>query len=294
MDNYVIITDSTCDLTQELVDEMNIHVQPMTFTIKNKEYKNYLDERELSLDDFYSMMSNGEMAKTAQLNINDIKEFFKPFLEDGKDILCVAFSSGLSGSYNAIRLAAEDLLEDYPDRKIRVVDSLQASSGEGLLVITACKNKENGMSLDENADNLEICKHNVRAWFTVSQLETLRRGGRLSNAAAFAAKLLNIKPVLHVDAEGHLKAVYKKMGRKMALKQLIESSLEGFDNSKGNLTLISHAYCEEEALKVKEMLEKAFNENKIKSDIIVCKIGPVIGAHSGPGTIAVFTFGDKR
>lgn len=294
MKDYVIISDSTCDLSQEIVDRLGVIIQPMTFTICDKEYKNYPDEREMKLEDFYALMNEGHMAKTAQLNILDVEEFFTPYLEQGLDILCVAFSSGLSGSCNAIRLASQELLEKYPDRKIKIVDSLQASSGEGLLVYEAVVNKNNGMSLDENAQKLEDIKQNVRAWFTVSQLETLRKGGRLSNAAAFAAKLLNIKPVLHVDNEGHLKAVYKKMGRKMALKQLIEASLDGYKKDEEHVTFISHADCEEEVLKLKSMLLEAYEKENIKSEIIICKIGPVIGAHSGPGTIAIFTIGDKR
>lgn len=294
MADYIIISDSTCDLSQEIIDEIGVSIQPMTYTICDKEYKNYPDERDMKLEDFYALMDEGHMAKTAQLNIVDVEEFFTPYLEKGLDILCVAFSSGLSGSCNAIRLAANELVEKYPDRKIRIVDSLQASTGEGLLVYEAVLNKKNGMSLDENASKLEAVKQNVRAWFTVSQLETLRRGGRLSNAAAFAAKILNIKPVLHVDEEGHLKAVYKKMGRKMALKQLVESSLDGYDKTIEHVTFVSHAACEEEALKVKEMLEEAYKNENISSKVILCKIGPVIGAHSGPGTIAIFTFGDKR
>lgn len=294
MSAYVIISDSTCDLSQEIVDRLGVIIQPMTFTICDKEYKNYPDEREMKLEEFYALMNEGYMAKTAQLNIIDVEEFFTPYLEQGLDILCIAFSSGLSGSCNAIRLAAQELLEKYPERKIKIVDSLQASSGEGLLVYEAIVNKNNGMSLDENAQKLEDIKQNVRAWFTVSQLETLRKGGRLSNAAAFAAKLLNIKPVLHVDSEGHLKAVYKKMGRKMALKQLIESSLDGYKKDEVHVTFISHADCEEEVLKLKSMLEEEYEKENIKSEIIICKIGPVIGAHSGPGTIAIFTFGDKR
>lgn len=294
MDNYVIISDSTCDLTQKMVDEIDVEVLPLTFSICGKEYKNYLDEREFQLDDFYSLMNKGEMAKTAQINVVDAIEFLKPILDNGNDVLFIAFSSGLSGSCNAIRLASEQLLDEYKERKIKIVDSLCASSGEGLLIYEAYENKKAGMSLEENFEAIEKLKFNVRHWFTVSQLETLRRGGRLSNAAAFAAKLLNIKPVLHVDDEGHLKAVYKKMGRKLAIKQLIESSINGYDMSKEHLTLISHADCIDDANKLKEMLEIEYNKNNIKSKIIICKIGPVIGAHAGPGTLALFTIGDKR
>lgn len=294
MNDYVIISDSTCDLSQELVDELKVAIQPMSFTICDKEYKNYPDEREMKLEDFYNLMNEGHMGKTAQLNIIDVENFFTPYLEKELDILCVAFSSGLSGSCNSIRLAAQELSEKFPQRKIIVVDSLQASTGEGLLVYEAAINKNNGMTIEENAKSLESMKLNVRAWFTVSQLETLRRGGRLSNAAAFAAKLLNIKPVLHVDDEGHLKAVYKKMGRKLALKQLIESSIDEYDKEGNHVTFVSHANCEADALKVKEMLEEAYKKENINSKILISKIGPVIGSHAGPGTLAVFTIGDKR
>lgn len=294
MSDYVIISDSTCDLSQELVDKLGVIIQPMTFTICDKEYKNYPDEREMKLEDFYALMNEGHMGKTAQLNIVDVEEFYTPYLEKGLDILSIAFSSGLSGSCNAIRLAVQELSEKFPERKIIVIDSLQASTGEGLLVYEAACNKNNGMSLEENANYLEGIKLNVRAWFTVSQLETLRKGGRLSNPAAFAAKLLNIKPVLHVDDEGHLKAVYKKMGRKLALKQIVESSITGYDKSKKHVTFITHADCEDDALKVKEMLNEAYKKENIESEIFINKIGPVIGSHSGPGTLAIFTVGDKR
>lgn len=294
MDNYVIISDSTCDLTQELTDELDVLIQPMTFQIQGKEYKNYLDEREMPLKDFYDLMRKGEIGKTAQLNILEIEDFFRPYLEKQENILCIAFSSGLSGSFNAIRMAAEELLEEYPNRKIMIVDSLCASAGEGVLVYQAVKNRTNGMSVEENAAMLERFKFKIRHWFTVDDIDTLRRGGRLTGAKAFAAKMLNIKPVLNVDNDGHLKAIYKKVGRKMAIRQLVDSTLAGYDKTEEFITIISHADCEKDAIELKRLLEEAYQKNGIISQIIITKIGPVIGAHSGPGTLALFTVGDKR
>lgn len=294
MTDYVIISDSTCDLTQEIVDECNVHIQPLTFQIQNNEYKNYLDEREIKLSDFYDLMRKGEMVSTAQLNSVEVQNFFEPFLQKNLDILCVAFSSGLSGTYNSIRLASEELLEKYPGRKICIVDSLCASGGEGVLVYQAIVNKENGFSLEENFEHLESFKLKIRHWFTVDDIDTLKRGGRLTGAKAFAAKMLNIKPVLNVDNEGHLKAVYKKVGRKVAIRQLVQSSMDGYDKTGDFITIISHADCEADAQTLKNMLTKEYQQNGINSRIIITKIGPVIGSHSGPGTLALFTIGANR
>lgn len=294
MDSYVIISDSTCDLTQEMADKLNVLIQPMTFQIQEKEYKNYLDEREMPLSDFYSLMRKGENGKTAQLNILEIENFFRPYLEKNENILCVAFSSGLSGSFNAIRMAAEELLTEYPSRRIFVVDSLCASAGEGVLVYQAAVNRTKGMSLEDNAAMLEKFKFKIRHWFTVDDIDTLRRGGRLTGAKAFAAKMLNIKPVLNVDNDGHLKAIYKKVGRKMAIRQLVDSTLHGYDKTEDYITIISHADCEDDAAQLKLLLEEAYQKEGIASQIFITKIGPVIGAHSGPGTLALFTVGEKR
>ena len=289
MDNYVIITDSTCDLSDSLANELDLHVQPLTFIIEDKEYKNYLDEREMNLSDFYNQMRKGMTAKTAQLNIIDIENYFRPYLEKGLDILNICFSSGLSGTYNAMNLAKDELLEEFPDRKIIIIDSLNASTGEGLLAYNAALNKKNGMSLDDNAKCCLELKNRIKSWFIVDDLDTLKRGGRLSGATAFAAKLLNIKPVLKVNETGHLENVFKKRGRKASINQMVESSMENIDVDYKNYTFISHADCLDEALIVKDKLQEKFNELNIKSEIVISKIGPVIGAHAGPGTIAIFT-----
>lgn len=294
MNNYVIISDSTCDLSDELVAKWDVKIQPMTFRIDNKEYKNYFDEREMSLKTFYNLMRDGLVATTSQLNVVEIENFFRPYLEAGQDILCIAFSSGLSGSFNSIRIAKEQLLEEFPNRKIEVVDSLCASAGEGVLVYEACKKRQEGLSIEENSKHLDEFKFKIQHWFTIYDIDTLKRGGRLSNSTAFVAKMLNIKPVLNVDNEGHLQGVYKKIGRKVAIRQLVDSTLAGYKKDEENITIISHADCEEDATYLKELLEKAYQEEQIKSEIYITKIGPVIGSHSGPGTLALFTIGYKR
>ena len=199
MDNYVLFTESTCDLTPELVQEMDIQVLPMTFTLDGQSYRNYPDNREMSPKTFYDKLRSGSMSTTSQVTISDYEAAFTPVLEQGKDILYLAFSSGLSGTYQASKVAIEELLEKFPGRKIVSIDSLQASMGEGLFVYTVAELRKNGATLDEAA---AFAAENVQrfcAWFTVNDLMFLKRGGRLSGAAAVAGTLLGIKPVLHVD-----------------------------------------------------------------------------------------------
>jgi DegV family protein with EDD domain len=294
MREYVIVTDSTCDLTDEMVKELGVEVLPLCFTIDGKEYKNYLDGREIKLHEFYNKMIEGHTPKTAQLNVNFIMESFKPFLDKGLDILYISFSSGLFGSCNAVRLAKEQLPDEYNDRKIEIVDSLCASGGEGLLVWMTAMNKKAGASLEENSKYADDLKLHVKHSFTVADLEYLKRGGRIKATAAFAAKLLNIKPVLHVDNLGHLVALSKKHGRRAALNATCENALAGIDTSKKFITIISHADSLEDAEYCKEYMEAKYKEMNFDSKVVLTNIGPVIGAHSGPGTIAVFTITDKR
>ena len=294
MKDYLIVTDSTCDLTDEMAKELGILVLPLSFTIDGKEYKNYLDGREIKLDEFYQKMIDGHTPKTTQLNVNYIMDEARPILDKGVDILYISFSSGLSGSYNAVRLATEQLYDEYPNSKIEIVDSLCASGGEGLLVwMTAMKKKE-GATLEEAKAYCEDLKLHVKHSFTVLDLEYLKRGGRIKATAAFAAKLLNIKPVLHVDNEGHLVALSKKHGRRAALNAICENALEGIDTKANFITIISHAESKEDAEYCKEYLEKKYQEMNFSSKVVLTKIGPVIGAHSGPGTMAIFTINDKR
>lgn len=294
MRDYIIVTDSTCDLTDELANEIGVPVLPLTFTVDGKDYFNYLDGREIDLNQFYQKMIDGATPKTAQLNIQYIKEKAKPILEQGLDILYISFSSGLSGSCNAARLAAEDLLEDYPNQRIEIVDSLCASAGEGLLVWMAAKKKKEGATLEENKNYCEELKLHVKHCFTVLDVEYLKRGGRLKPTVAFAAKILNIKPVLYVNNEGKLVALAKKHGRRAAVNAILENTIEGIETKEEFLTIVSGAICPEDCSYCKEWLENKYKEFNIPSKVIITNIGPVIGAHSGPGTLAIFTIGDHR
>lgn len=291
---YVIISESTCDLTPKFAADLDVKFMPLSFRIKNKEYKNYFDEREMALKKFYSLLREGNNATTSQLNILDIEKCFRKYLMKKQDILYIAFSSALSGTYNSVRLVKEQLESEFPDRTIEVIDSLCASAGEGMLVYQASKNKKSGMSLRDNVSYCEIYKKRIRHWFTVDDLDTLKRGGRLSASAAFLAKVLNIKPVLNVDDGGHLNPVSKKSGRKSSIRQIVNNSMLNIEKEEEFITFIGHSDCEEDALFAKSLLEEKYKDHNINSKIYITKIGPVIGAHSGPGTLAVFTIGDER
>lgn len=288
--SYVIVTDSTTDLTAKFVEENNIVVIPMHFQLDDVEYVNYLDGRELSPSDFYAAMRSGSMTKTSQLTIPDIEQTYRKILSEGNDILGIGFSSALSGTFNAMRLATEELREEFPDRKINIIDSKCASLGEGLFVFYANEYKKQGLSLDETTQKLiDLLPHLVH-WFTVDDIETLRRGGRVTNVQAFLAKLTKIKPVLHVDNEGRLIPVYKKIGRRQALKQLVDELAKSIDRSYKQTIMIGHGDCYEDAeyvaTKVKEVADV--------KEVVINNIGPVIGAHSGPGTVALFFVGKER
>ena len=290
MRDYVIITDSCCDLSEQLANDAGLYVIPMVMTLSGKEYKNYLDEREISSKAFYDRLRAGETASTSALNMDTFLSVFGEFLEQGKDILYLAFSSGLSGTYHVSTLAAEELAQKYPESRIFCCDTLCASMGEGLLVYLAGKKKQSGASIEEVRDFVEQNKLNLCHWFTVDDLNHLKRGGRVSATTAFVGSLLNIKPVLHVDDEGHLINVGKARGRRAAVSSLFEHMKETAINPSEQTVFISHGDCEEDALALKEMIEKEFSPKEIQ----INPIGPVIGAHSGPGTLALFFLGTKR
>ena len=289
MAEYVIFTDSTTDLTPELVAEMDVQVLPMRFMLDGKEYSNYPDNRELSPKEFYDKLRAGSMSTTSQINSAAFIEAFTPVLEAGKDILYVAFSSGLSGTYQSACLAAEDLREQFPERTIECVDTLQASMGEGLVAYAAAMLKKDGMSLAELAAWLRENVQRFCAWFTVDDLMFLKRGGRLSGVAAVAGTLLGIKPVLHVDPDGHLIAMEKVRGRKASLDGLVRHFETSAENHADQTVFISHGDCLEDCQYVADKI-KAFGVKRI----CIGTIGPVIGAHSGPGTVALFFTGSPR
>lgn len=287
----MLLTDSTSDISQKLADEMGVAmVLPLQFEMDGLTYRNFADEREMSSEEFYDAMRGGKMPKTSQIGVNDFCEYFTEFLEKGQDILYLAFSSGLSGTYGSSLVAIEELKEKYPDRKIISVDTLAASMGEGLLVYYAAKKKKEGLSLEELAQWVEDNKLHLCHWFTVDDLHHLKRGGRVSAATAIVGSALNIKPVLHVDDEGHLINMSKARGRKASLNAMLdrmaETCTEGWDT-----VMIAHGSCRSDADYVASEVKKRFKGVK---RVIIGSIGPVIGAHTGPGVLALFFIGEKR
>ena len=289
MAEYVLFTESTADLSVELVKELGVEVMPMEFMLDGKAYHNYPDNRELDPHAFYDALRAGGMCTTSQLNQAVLMETFEPVLAAGKDILYLVFSSGLSGTYQSARLAAEELKEKYPQRTVRVIDTLQASMGEGLAVYYAAVLKNEGKSLEEVAGWFEANRMRVCAWFTVDDLMFLKRGGRLSGAAAVAGTLLGIKPVLHVDDEGHLVAMEKVRGRRASLDGLVKRFAASEVPPAEQVVFLSHGDCAEDCQYVADKI-KALGAKRV----CISTIGPVIGAHSGPGTVALFFLAGKR
>lgn len=290
MKKYIIITDSTTDLPESYARESGIKVVPLGFSIDGKNYKNYLDNRELSSKDFYKMIEQGHVAKTFQVNPEQFYDVFKEVLDNGYGILGIFFSSGLSGTFNSARMAREQILAERPDSPIIVIDSLCASLGEGLLVHYAIKAKEEGMNLIEAAKYIEQLKLKIAHWFTVMDMDTLRRGGRVSAGSAFFAKTLSIHPVLHVSNEGKLIARMKKIGRKNAINALVDRMLETYDKNSNDAIFISHSNAKEDADKLVELIKEKTGLN----NFLINEIGPVIGGHCGIGTIAVFYVAKER
>ena len=286
MSNYQIITDSGCDLSAQMLETMQIKAVPLSVNFRGKTLDDSVDA---GIQEIYAGLRAGEAASTSAVNPDRWASLMERILRDGEDVLAVAFSSGLSATYQSAVIAAEDLKETYPDRKILVVDSLCASLGQGLLLYYAAQKRDEGLSLEELAAWLEENKRNLCLWFTVDDLVYLKRGGRVSPTVAFVGTVLGIKPVLHVDNEGKLVSVTKVRGRKAALNALVEKFGELSTEKQGTI-FISHADCLAEAEEIKTQFESKYDANVE----VITDIGPVIGAHSGPGTMAVFFIGKER
>lgn len=289
MKDYVIITDSSCDLPASLAEKLRIDIAMLTVSIGGDEYKNYLDEREITFGDFYKRLRSGENAVTSAANEGDFIAQFTPYLEAGKDILYIGFSSALSGTYQNGVIASEELLGKYPDRRIYCVDSKCASLGQGLLVYLTALRRENGADFDEACTFASETAPRICHWFTVDDLFFLKRGGRVSSAIAVVGSMLNTKPVLHVDDEGRLINMSTARGRKASIKALFAKVRDTSDNIAEQTVFISHGDCIDDA----KYLEGMIKELGVK-EVIINHVGPVIGAHSGPGTLAVFFLGPKR
>lgn len=290
MNDYVIVTDSTTDLPAEIIEKFGITVIPLMYNIDGKEYYNYPDARQQDIGDFYRLMREGKMSGTAQINVSAYLDVLEPILKRGRDVLNIAFSSALSGTYNSSKLAVEELSEKYPDRRIYTVDSLSASMGEGLLVYNAALEKEKGMTIEELRNWVIDNRLRLCHWFTVDDLNHLKRGGRVSATAALIGTMLGIKPVLHVDDLGRLIPTGKVRGRRQSLDELVHKMEETCENPQEQIIMISHGDSLEDA----KIVERQVREKLKVKDVIMNYIGPVIGAHSGPGTIALFFLGSHR
>jgi len=290
MNDYVIITDSCCDLPAKLADELELTVIPLSVLLNGKEYLNYLDEREIKASEFYDLIRAGHQAKTSAVNSDTFMKVFESVLAQGKDILSISFSSALSATYQFSTIAASELADRYPDRRIVTVDSLCASLGQGLLLKLAVEQKRLGKSLDEVKAFVEETKKRVCHWFTVDDLGHLRRGGRISRTTAMLGTVLHIKPILHCDADGKLTAYSKARGRKKALEELVNRMEETVIEPENQTVFISHGDCLEDA----EFVARLVRSRMEIRDIVINTVGPVIGAHSGPGTVALFFIGSAR
>jgi len=290
MGDFVIVTDSACDLPAKLSTELELLVAPLSVLIDGITYTNYLDGREINPADFYSKLREEKMATTSAVNLDTFTTLMNNLLETGKDILYIGFSSALSGTFNSGAMAANDLAEKYPERKIYAVDSLSASLGEGMLVYLAAGEKKKGKTIEEVRDYVEKTKLHLCHWFTVDDLHFLKRGGRVSAATAILGSALNIKPILHVDNEGKLINVDKTRGRKSSINKMVEKMEATVINSADQTIFISHGDCEEDAKYLADLIK----QNIGVKDVVINHVGPVIGAHSGPGTLALFFVGKER
>lgn len=285
--SYQIVTDSCCDLTAEMYQELGLTMVPLTVTFQGNTYNDRNDD---SLKDMYAQMRQGESATTSAVNPMRWEMAFREVLKQGQDVLAITFSSGLSTTYQSACIAADELREHYPTRKIYVVDSLAASMGQGLLVWYACQKKQEGMTIDALTDWLEANKLHLCHWFTVDDLMFLQRGGRISTTSAILGTMLGVKPVLHVDNDGKLINISKVRGRKAALEALVKKFAEQAQDFDNETIMISHGDCLADA----QTVAKALKEKYGVKNVIINYVGAVIGSHSGPGTLALFFMGKER
>ncbi len=290
MSEYMIVTDSSADLPQELVEELELKVLPLSFTIRGTTLEDHPDKRNMSSKEFYQLLRDGEMSTTSAVNMQQYIDLLDPILSSGKDVLILSFTSGLSNTCQASMMAAEELREKFPQRKIQVVDTLCASAGQGMLVWYAGKKRLAGESLEAVRDWCEDNKMKVCHWVTVDDLMHLKRGGRISATTAMVGTMLQIKPIIHVDDAGKLDTVGKARGRKAALDYLVQKVADTAIDPAGQTMFLSHSDCRED---VEYLADQLKEKCKVK-DVKICDIGPVIGSHTGPGCAVVFFFGEPR
>lgn len=286
---YWIMTDSTIDMPESFAPAQKyFQVAKLSYIIDGQSY--LPDGTDAQTRSVYDQMREGKMITTSQVNSESWKEIFEPVLRAGEDVLCITFSSGLSGTYQAASIAAQELRSKYPERTLEVIDSLAASAGEGLMVHYALKNRDAGMSLAENAAWVREKLPHLTSWFTVDNLMHLMRGGRVSAVSAYVGTLVKIKPVMHVNEEGKLIPREKVMGRRKSLRALVDKVKEKIVDPEGQLVTISHGDCEADARWVGDMIKAELP----MVDVQISLVGPVIGAHTGPGVVAVFCLADGK
>ena len=288
---YTIITDSCCDLNPKLLRRYEqFEIVPLSYTMGGETKPQPIDD-EAAVHAYYDRLRAGEMSTTSQVSPAQWQEVFSRHVKDGEQVLCLTFSSGLSGTYSSACVARDLVLEEIPDAVIEVIDTLNASAGQGMMVCDVLDSRDAGMDLHENAAWISARIQNYASWFTVDDLHFLKRGGRCSPSAAFFGSMLSIKPVLHVNAEGKLIARSKVRGRHQALRAMVQKMIE-LEGAKDQVIFISHGDCEEDALFVKQKLVEMAGCDPEK--IVLSQVGPVIGSHSGPGTVALFFRGKDR
>ena len=284
--NFKIITDSACDLSAQMIAELDLGIACLSVEMDGSVYA----EGEMTPKELYDHLRNGKLPKTSAVNPDGWAAAIRPALEQGRDVLVVAFSSGLSATYQNAVIAAEELREEFPQRKLIVIDSLCAAIGQGLLIHTAAKLRDQGKSIEDTAAWLEAHKLNVCHWVTVEDLMHLKRGGRVSATTAVVGTMLNIKPIIRMDNDGKLETTAKCRGRKAALNHLLDRMAEQYDPELSDTVFIGHGDCAEDA----EYLAKAVKERFGVKNVYINYIGAVVGAHTGPGVAVLFFYGKNR
>ena len=287
--SFKIITDSSCDFTKAQYEELGLRYAPLTLLYKGEQHDSFTEETELK--SFYNGIRDGEMPTTSAVNPEGWASVMEPVLAAGEDVLALCFTSGLSTTYQSAVIAASELQEKYPHRKIRVVDTLCAALGQGLLVWYACRKRDQGLDLDAVAQWVEDNKLRLCHWVTVDDLDHLKRGGRVSATTAFVGGLLNIKPIIHVDNDGKLDTVGKVRGRKAAMEYLVKQMAATASADENETITIAHGDCPEDAAALETLVRKSCPYVK---NVITGYVGGVIGAHTGPGVLVLFFLGSQR
>ncbi|RHP10712.1 DegV family protein [Dorea sp. AF36-15AT] len=287
MRDYIITVNSTVDTGKEWLEERNVPVIPLKYTIDGQEYT---DMYGLSDKEFFQKLREGKMSVTSQINPEEAKEMLEPYVKEGKDVLHLAFSSALSGTCNSMKIAAEELQEEYPEAKVIVVDTLCACMGEAMLLYYALKQKEAGKTIEEVAQWVEENKLHVCHNVTVDDLFHLHRGGRISKTAAVLGTMVKVKPIIHMDDNGALQVIGKERGRKKSLHKIVDMAVERSEGWDNEIIMITHGDCLEDA----EYVAKLVREKMGIENVFIHNIGTVIGSHTGPGVVATFCMGNKR